>query len=315
MMNAIKEISCTKAEALLSKLDRGNSLWSAKRQFWVFRGHSNDAYKLLPSALRNTARLGYTFAPKEGIRRSNEEQKDAEFERIHEFYWATDAQGLHVPGESNLLRTPLQWRKLKEDIKKDGWPADDLLPLLALAQHYGVPTRLLDWSDKPLVAAFFAAREAAERKEGTHLGIWAMNLDWVINTAFPDNPPDSPSKLSVYVVTAPRASNPNLHAQGGVFTTECLPAADLPNAVNLRTVDTIIKEKWNDIYGKRKGKPVMVHFTLPVKEAGKLLRLLNQGGINSAIIYPGYKGVAVSLDERKYWDKSERATYWLKAKK
>lgn len=132
MHSAIAEINCTLAEDLLSELDRGNPLWGGTMQFWAFRGHSNDdAYELIPNALRATpkALLGYTFATKEGIQTTNRKQIDAEFERIHEFYWSIDNQGLEIPGDSNLLRTPAGWRELKKKIQKIGWPVDDLLPL------------------------------------------------------------------------------------------------------------------------------------------------------------------------------------------
>jgi hypothetical protein len=49
--------------------------------------------------------------------------------------------------------------------------ADDYFGWLFLAQHYGLPTCLLDWSENPLVALFFAVTHLSEEEDGC---LWAM---------------------------------------------------------------------------------------------------------------------------------------------
>jgi hypothetical protein len=49
---------------------------------------------------------------------------------------------------------------------------NDLVSWLFLMQHYRAPTRLLDWTESPLVALFFAAQDAASAADGA---LWALS--------------------------------------------------------------------------------------------------------------------------------------------
>lgn len=58
------------------------------------------------------------------------------------------------------------WRK--KAIAYERLPDNDL-DCLAIAQHHGLATRLLDWSDNPLVAIYFACMEQLEKDGAVYL--------------------------------------------------------------------------------------------------------------------------------------------------
>jgi hypothetical protein len=96
------------------------------------------------------------------------------------------------------------WQQIE---KGEPWPPDELISLMALAQHYGVPTRLLDWTRNPFIAAYFAAIGAHESAE--KICVWALSgvYEEIQNILV-----GLPAR-KLFVVSAPASDNPNLQAQ------------------------------------------------------------------------------------------------------
>ena len=188
--------------------------------------------------------------------------------------------------------------------------ADTVLGKLALMQHHGVPTRLIDWTESPYVAAYFAVEDATA-EEGS-CAVWAISSGWcqeksamavrkkmkLSKEQFPNSTDFSLDEiLNGTIITEnillvaplrPLKLNIRISSQQGLFL--------CPGEINVSFMDNL------KALGEKDLPKILYKFVFPNSLRSEILYDLFNMNIGPQTLFPGLDGFAKSIKLRMSWE-------------
>lgn len=167
---------------------------------------------------------------------------------------------------------------------------------LAVAQHHGLPTRLLDWSTNALGALWFSVRHPAGDQQSGVIWIYLPDDADVIRSPSADESPFAADTIKVYL---PRHTFGRVRSQSGAFTVHTF----------LRRENRFVPLDENSQQNMR-----LIKVLIPPSHFALIRHDLFRCGIHAGSLFPDVGGIAERIRSMYTYQEDEETDTVLKWK-